>query len=181
MKNEEAELSFCHTESRKKSQRSQKAKEAAIRLKGCKGERMNAEAWRSVLAAQWRKSKSLQHLVFPGGLPIQVLTRPRPCLASEIGRDRACSGWYGRKQNTTLKCWLFTEDTPGVYFWKILKNKGAIALCFIGIKLSQEINNYLNIHLNKSIQRSMLRWRTLSGSKCWPIFSKIWISEWINK
>ena len=22
----------------------------------------------------------------------------RPCLASEIGRDRACSGWYGRKQ-----------------------------------------------------------------------------------
>ena len=22
----------------------------------------------------------------------------RPCLASEIRRDRACSGWYGRKQ-----------------------------------------------------------------------------------
>ena len=22
----------------------------------------------------------------------------RPCLASEIGRDRACSGWYGRKR-----------------------------------------------------------------------------------
>ncbi len=56
-------------ESRKKGHREVKRqKEAAIRLKG-KGERMNAEAWRSVLAAQWRKSKSIQHLVFPGGLP----------------------------------------------------------------------------------------------------------------
>ncbi len=69
MKNEEAELSKRHTESRKKSQRSQKVKKKQQSdLKG-KGERMNAEAWRSVLAAQWRKSKSLQHLVFPGGLP----------------------------------------------------------------------------------------------------------------
>ncbi len=62
---------FCHTESRKKSQRSQKAKRSSNQIKRVKGkgERMNAEAWRSVLAAQWRKSKSLQHLVFPGGLP----------------------------------------------------------------------------------------------------------------
>ena len=26
--------------------------------------------------------------------------RARPCLASEIGRDRACSGWYGRKRRS---------------------------------------------------------------------------------
>ena len=25
----------------------------------------------------------------------------RPCLASEIRRDRACSGWYGRRQSIT--------------------------------------------------------------------------------
>ncbi len=55
--------------SRKKSQRSQKAKRSSNQIKRVKEERMNAEAWRSVLAAQWRKSKSLQHLVFPGGLP----------------------------------------------------------------------------------------------------------------
>ncbi len=60
---------FCHTESRKKSQRSQKAKRSSNQIKRVKENAMNAEAWRSVLAAQWRKSKSLQHLVFPGGLP----------------------------------------------------------------------------------------------------------------
>ena len=27
----------------------------------------------------------------------------RPCLASEIGRDRACSGWYGRKRRQRLQ------------------------------------------------------------------------------
>ncbi len=60
---------FCHTESRKKSQRSQKAKRSSNQIK-----RVKENAWMlklevSVLAAQWRKSKSLQHLVFPGGLP----------------------------------------------------------------------------------------------------------------
>ncbi len=52
MKNEEAELSFVTAESRKKSQRSQKAKRSSNQIKRGKGERMNAEAWRSVLAAQ---------------------------------------------------------------------------------------------------------------------------------
>ncbi len=59
---------FCHTESRKKSQRSQKAKRSSNQIK-----RVKENAWMlklgGVLAAQWRKSKSLQHLVFPGGLP----------------------------------------------------------------------------------------------------------------
>ncbi len=59
---------FCHTESRKKSQRSQKAKRSSNQIKRVRRTH-DAEAWRSVLAAQWRKSKSLQHLVFPGGLP----------------------------------------------------------------------------------------------------------------
>ncbi len=64
----EAELSFVTPKAERSHREVKRQKEAAIRLKG-KGERMNAEAWRSVLAAQWRKSKSLQHLVFPGGLP----------------------------------------------------------------------------------------------------------------
>ncbi len=60
---------FCHTESRKKSQRSQKAKRSSNQIKGYKGETHECWSLGSVLAAQWRKSKSLQHLVFPGGLP----------------------------------------------------------------------------------------------------------------
>ncbi len=60
---------FCHTESRKKSQRSQKAKRSSNQIKRVKENAWMLKAWRSVLAAQWRKSKSLQHLVFPGGLP----------------------------------------------------------------------------------------------------------------
>ena len=34
----------------------------------------------------------------------------RPCLASEIGRDRACSGWYGRKRRTPA-------TIPYLYMW----------------------------------------------------------------
>ena len=30
----------------------------------------------------------------------------QPCLASEIGRDRACSGWYGRKRQHRRLEWL---------------------------------------------------------------------------
>ncbi len=61
---------FCHTERRKKSQRSQKAKRSSNQIKGLKENPVwMLKTWRSVLAAQWRKSKSLQHLVFPGGLP----------------------------------------------------------------------------------------------------------------
>ncbi len=37
---------LCHTESRKKSQRSQKAKRSSNQIKKGKGERMNAEAWK---------------------------------------------------------------------------------------------------------------------------------------
>ncbi len=58
---------FCHTES--KSHREVKQKEDSNRSKRVKEKHTEGEAWRSVLAAQWRKSKSLQHLVFPGGLP----------------------------------------------------------------------------------------------------------------
>ncbi len=59
---------FCHTESRKKSQRSQKAKRSSNQIK-----RVKENAWMLKLgkcvSCPWRKSKSLQHLVFPGGLP----------------------------------------------------------------------------------------------------------------
>ncbi len=83
-RNEErrAEAVFCHTESRKKSQRSQKAKRhQAIRFNRVKENAMNAEAWEEcvVSLAQWRRKAKLQHLVFPRPvLPIQVLTRPDP-------------------------------------------------------------------------------------------------------
>ncbi len=65
-------------ESRKKSQRSQKAKRSSNQIKRVKENAWMLKLGEGVLAAQWRKSKSLQHLVFPGGLPIQVLTRPDP-------------------------------------------------------------------------------------------------------
>ncbi len=61
----------------------------------------------------------------------------RPCLASEIRRDLACPGWYGRKRSTMLKSRLFKEDTPGGVFLKDLKTR-VPCLCLIGIKLSQK-------------------------------------------
>ena len=45
----------------------------------------------------------------------------RPCLASEIGRDRACSGWYGSKPpvepvKALLHCpWLTLSNKPMVF------------------------------------------------------------------
>ncbi len=68
---------FCHTESRKKSQRSQKAKRSSNQIKRGKGERMNAEAWRSVLLPVKEKQK-LTAPGIPRRSPIQVLTRPDP-------------------------------------------------------------------------------------------------------
>ena len=32
--------------------------------------------------------------------PIQVITRPRPCLVSEIRQDRVHTGWYGWRQKS---------------------------------------------------------------------------------
>ncbi len=58
----------CLLSHRKQKEVTEKSKGKKSSNQINKGERMNAEAW-SVLAAQWRKSKSLQHLVFPGGLP----------------------------------------------------------------------------------------------------------------
>ena len=38
--------------------------------------------------------------------PIQVLTRPQPCLASEIRSDQALSGWYVMSQHFFLILFL---------------------------------------------------------------------------
>ncbi len=46
--------------------------------KRVKENRMNAEAWRSVLAAQWREKQKLTAPGIPRRSPIQVLTRPDP-------------------------------------------------------------------------------------------------------
>ncbi len=45
---------------------------------------MNAEAWRSVLACPVKEKQKLTAPGIPRRSPIQVLTRARPCLASEI-------------------------------------------------------------------------------------------------
>ena len=41
----------------------------------------------------------------------------RPCLASEIGRDRACSGWYGRKRELHLQMDLLKTLLHHVLFF----------------------------------------------------------------
>ena len=43
----------------------------------------------------------------------------RPCLASEIGRDRACSGWYGRKREQCGQMHhLYMPIIALCYVWK---------------------------------------------------------------
>ncbi|TWW62875.1 hypothetical protein D4764_04G0015220 [Takifugu flavidus] len=48
---------------------------------------------------QWKSAKSLQHL-YSQAVSHPSTNQARPCLASEIGRDRAFSGWYGRKRSS---------------------------------------------------------------------------------
>ncbi len=50
---------------------------------------MNAEAWRSVLAASEGKAKAYSTW-YSQAVSHPSTNQARPCLASEIGRDRAC-------------------------------------------------------------------------------------------
>ncbi len=99
-----------------------------------------------------RKSKSLQHLVFPGGPPIQVLTRPD--LLSF--RDRTRSGvlrWYGRKRIQRSNAGYLKKTHRGCISERLKKKQGFHAWFYRNqIKVQEITTNYLNIHLNKSIQ-----------------------------
>ncbi len=60
----------------------------------------------------------------------------RPCLASEIGRDRACSGWYGRKRIQRSNAGYLKKTHRGCISERLKKTR-VPCLCLIGIKLSQ--------------------------------------------
>ncbi len=80
---------FCHTESKKEVTEKSKGKRSSNQIKRCKGERMNAEAWRSVFSCP---VKEKQKLTAPGYS--QAVSHPStnqgPTLLSF--RDRTRSG-----------------------------------------------------------------------------------------
>ena len=45
-----------------------------------------------------KKKKKAYNTWYSQAVSHPSTNQARPCLASEIGRDRACSGWYGRKR-----------------------------------------------------------------------------------
>ncbi len=85
---------LSHRKQKEVTEKSKGKKKRSNQIKRVKGERMNDEAWRSVLAAQWRKAKAYSTW-YSQWSPIQVLTRPQTLLSFRDRRDRACSGWYG--------------------------------------------------------------------------------------
>ncbi len=127
---------LSHPKQKEVTEEVQKAKRSSNQIIKGKGERMNAEAWRSVLAAQVKEKQKLTAPGIPRRVSHPSTNQARPCLASEIGRDRAVAqgGMAVSEYNAQMPA--IKEDTPGVYFWKIKKKTRVPCLCFIGIKLS---------------------------------------------
>lgn len=59
----------------------------------------------------------------------------RPCLVSEIGRDRAFSGWYGRKREQVQENGLLKLIHSNLFSWNIY-SAGDCPFCFVTVQTS---------------------------------------------
>ncbi len=85
---------------------------------------MNAEAWRSVLADSEGKAKAY-NTWYSQAVSHPSTNQARPCFASEIGRDRAFSGWYARKRIQCSRAGYLKKTHRGCISERF-KNKSAM-------------------------------------------------------
>ncbi len=87
---------------------------------------MNAEVWRKCVSCPVKEKQKLTGPGIPRRSPIQVLTRPRPCLnirdRNEIGRAQ---GWYGRKRIHASRAGYLKKTHRGCISERF-KNKSAM-------------------------------------------------------
>ncbi len=86
---------------------------------------MNAEAWRSVFSCPVKEKQKLTAPGIPRRSSHPSTNQARPCLASEIRRDRACPGWYGRKRIQCSRAGYLKKTHRGCISERF-KNKSAM-------------------------------------------------------
>lgn len=87
--------------------------------------RLGGTTAKSRFVSESRPALMPEGLTIRSASPIQGLTRPWPCLASTIRRDRARSGWYGHRQEhfwvtERMTGWGLGELAGRVAQWKPL-------------------------------------------------------------